>query len=182
MGAKLLWRIIAPKSGWAQTTLWRKYFKGTRMRCLDGPLPQGTSPFVSLYSKAAQLIRSKAFWIPGNGKKINIWSDCIMDRDPIGNCPNVIALRDWLKASRKNNLWDISLWNGCHWAGWNLSNLPANLHQESIHLHDLLNGIAPTYIRRNDKQGWGALSTGYSIAQGYAHLAAIPNVPPDLAP
>eukprot|EP00253_Pinus_taeda_P021309 PITA_21309 len=40
MGAKLIWRLIAPKLRWAQTVLWRKYFKGARLRGLDGPLPQ----------------------------------------------------------------------------------------------------------------------------------------------
>jgi len=61
MGSKLLWRLIAPNPGWAQSALWRKYFKGTQLRCLDGPLPQGASPFVSLCSKAAPLIQSKAY-------------------------------------------------------------------------------------------------------------------------
>ena len=84
MGAKLLWKIIAPKLGWAQLALWRKYFAGERTRCLDEPLPQGTSSFARLCSKAAPLIRSKAYWIPGNGKKINIWTDHIMDHDRIG--------------------------------------------------------------------------------------------------
>ena len=28
MGAKQIWRIIAPKPGWAQTVLWKKYFRG----------------------------------------------------------------------------------------------------------------------------------------------------------
>ena len=72
MGAKLLWRIIASKPCWAQLALWKKYFKGKRLRCLDGPLPQGSSPFAKIYSKAAPLISSNAFWIPVNGKKINI--------------------------------------------------------------------------------------------------------------
>eukprot|EP00253_Pinus_taeda_P006085 PITA_06085 len=115
MGAKLLWKIIAPKPSGAQLVLWRKYFKGERVRCLDGPLPQGVSPFVRLCSKAAPLICSKVYWIPGNGKKINILADRIMDRDPIGDCPSVKALRDWLTASRRSTLWDISTWARTRW-------------------------------------------------------------------
>eukprot|EP00253_Pinus_taeda_P018328 PITA_18328 len=35
MGAKLIWKIIAPNPNWAQIALWRKYFRGMRLRCLD---------------------------------------------------------------------------------------------------------------------------------------------------
>lgn len=28
LGAKLIWKIIAPKPGWVQMVLWRKYFRG----------------------------------------------------------------------------------------------------------------------------------------------------------
>eukprot|EP00253_Pinus_taeda_P036647 PITA_36647 len=37
MGAKMIWKIIAPKPGWVQLALWRKYFRGQRMRCLEQP-------------------------------------------------------------------------------------------------------------------------------------------------
>ena len=112
MGAKLLWKIIVPKPGWAQLALWRKYFKGKRVRFLDGPLPHGVSPFVRLCSKVSPLIRSNAYWIPGNGRNINIWTDRIMDGDPIGECSPLNALRCSLTAPGKSTLWDISTWAG----------------------------------------------------------------------
>jgi len=31
MGAKLIWKIIAPKPGWVQLVLWKKYFRGQRL-------------------------------------------------------------------------------------------------------------------------------------------------------
>jgi hypothetical protein len=45
MGEKIIWRLIAPKPGWAQTTLWKKYFSGQRKRCLDSPLSKNGSQF-----------------------------------------------------------------------------------------------------------------------------------------
>lgn len=35
MGAKLIWKIIAPNPGWVQVALWRKYIRGSRLRSLD---------------------------------------------------------------------------------------------------------------------------------------------------
>lgn len=35
MGAKILWRQIALKLGWAQKALWKKYFRGQKLRSLD---------------------------------------------------------------------------------------------------------------------------------------------------
>eukprot|EP00253_Pinus_taeda_P014353 PITA_14353 len=111
MGAKLIWRLIAPKLGWAQTVLWRKYFKGARLRCLDGPLPQENTSFGKLCSKVVLLIQSKSYWIPGNGRKIKLWTDRVMDKERIGESPKLKALKDWMVAAGKTKLWDISIWD-----------------------------------------------------------------------
>eukprot|EP00253_Pinus_taeda_P006650 PITA_06650 len=158
MGAKLIWRLIAPKPGWAQTVLWRKYFKGARLRCLDGPLPQENTSFGKLCSKVVPLIQSKSYWIPGNGRKINLWTDQVMDKETIGESPKL------------------------KWAGWSLPELPPDLHQEAAHLIVLLNGIARVRINRKDRRGWGDQSIGYTVTQGYACLNAVPNAPIDPAP
>eukprot|EP00253_Pinus_taeda_P005523 PITA_05523 len=152
MGAKLLWRLIAPKPGWAQTVLWRKYLKGARLRCLDGPLPQGNTSFVKLCSKASPLIQSKAYWIPRNGKKINLWKDRIMDREPLGESPKLKTLKDWLVAAGKAKLWDITTWNGTQWAGWNLPDPPSEFQQDVTYLRELLNGVTPTRINKKDRK------------------------------
>lgn len=105
-----------------------------------------------------------------------------MDRDPIEDCPNVTALKIWMKATGINKLWDITVWNGVQWAGWQLSDVPSNLQHEVNHLRVLLNGIAPLHCRKKDRRGWGDRAAGYSVAQAYAQLDSIPNVPPDPAP
>jgi hypothetical protein len=89
MGAKIIWKIIAPNLGWAQLALWRKYFKGKRSRCLDKPLPQLSSPFLKLCVEACPLIKTHAFWIPGNGKRINLWTDRIMNNESLADCSSL---------------------------------------------------------------------------------------------
>ena len=83
MGAKVIWRLIAPKPGWAQKALWRKYFHGPRKHCLDNPCIKIGSQLTKLWAKATPLINLNALWIPGNGKHIKIWEDRIMDNPPL---------------------------------------------------------------------------------------------------
>lgn len=87
-----------------------------------------------------------------------------MDREPIGDCPNVTALKKWMTAIGKNKLWDIAAWNGMQWAGRKLLDLPSDLQQEANHLRDLLNIIAPLHSRKKDRWGWGDRFVGYSVA------------------
>eukprot|EP00253_Pinus_taeda_P019716 PITA_19716 len=72
MGAKIFWRIIGPHPGWAQRTLWRKYFMGKQKRCLESSLPTSRLQLIKLCHKATPLIRDRAYWIPGNGC-VSLW-------------------------------------------------------------------------------------------------------------
>ena len=117
MGAKLIWRIIAPNPGWAQLALWRKYFKGQRSRCLDHPLPHSNLPFSKLCIKACPLINAHAYSILGNGKRINLWIDRIMNNEPLGDYSSLQALRRWMNETGMGSLWDISVWQDSCWAG-----------------------------------------------------------------
>jgi hypothetical protein len=37
LGAKILWNLISSKSCWSKEVLWKKYFSGKRIRCLECP-------------------------------------------------------------------------------------------------------------------------------------------------
>jgi len=108
MAAKIVWRIIAPKPGWAQKVIWKKYFKGPRLRCLNNVIRLANSTFLKIYDKAASLIIDHSFWIPGNGKKINIWSDRVMNKEPIEARASINSLRCWMDREGMKSLWDIS--------------------------------------------------------------------------
>eukprot|EP00253_Pinus_taeda_P006146 PITA_06146 len=92
IGAKLIWRIIAPNPGWAQLALWKKYFKGQCSPCLDHPQMLPNTPFLKLCTKACPLIKAHAYWILGNGKQINLWTDRIMNNEPLGDCHSLQVL------------------------------------------------------------------------------------------
>lgn len=57
LGAKLLWRIIAPNPSWAQLALWKKYFRGQRARCLDNPITSTGTMIHTVCEKASVLIK-----------------------------------------------------------------------------------------------------------------------------
>ncbi len=93
MAAKIIWKIIAPNPGWAQVALWKKYFRGSRTRCLDNVIQRPNSAFLNVHAKAAHLITAHSYWIPGNGKKVSIWSDRIMNKDPVESRASINMLR-----------------------------------------------------------------------------------------
>lgn len=107
MGAKLAWKIIAPNPSWAQIALWKKYFRGPRLRCLDHPKDSTRSHLSILLSKIAPMINSCAHWVPGNGKKTQVWKDKIMNRPPLVDAGNFTALRNWMEAAHIHTLWDL---------------------------------------------------------------------------
>ena len=52
LGANLLWQIVTGKDSWSKKVLQKKYFPGTRKRCLDMPPPtRNGSPIYKLCIK-----------------------------------------------------------------------------------------------------------------------------------
>ena len=88
MGTKILWQIVFGKPSWSKKVLWKKYFSGQRTCCLDKNPPNKIgSPIYKLCLKALAHFRSSLYWIPGNGKKINLWEDSILGEEPLGYNP-----------------------------------------------------------------------------------------------
>ena len=108
LGAKLLWRFIAPNPGWAQRVLWKKYFQGQRKRCLDIPISNYRSMIHKLCAKAYPLISLHAHWIPSNGKHIRIWEDRIMGCDPLADDSSLVTVKESMNRAGFKTLWDIS--------------------------------------------------------------------------
>ena len=83
MGAKLLWNLIAPKPSWCSKVLKAKYFSGLRLRCLDGAhVNQKGSSIYNICLKALPQFKDELYWVPGNGKSINLWHDKILGKTP----------------------------------------------------------------------------------------------------
>jgi hypothetical protein len=97
MGEKLVWRMITRKLEWWKKVLWKKYFKGSRMRCIDSPLEsQKGSHIMKLIAVMIPLIRAKITWIPGNGKKIQIWNDSILGNEALSSKIHLAPLKTWM--------------------------------------------------------------------------------------
>jgi len=177
MGAKLLWNLIAPKPSWCSKVLKAKYFSGLRLRCLDGEHvnQKGTSIY-NVCLKALPTFKEELYWVPGNGKLINIWHDKILGKD----LPQIPCLQERLTVQGMNTLWDLSNWETempNRWAGWNMPDCPPKINAELKILTNHLAGLAPVAKFKKDRGGWGRYTGNYSAAEGYQRYAASYNVP-----
>eukprot|EP00253_Pinus_taeda_P022123 PITA_22123 len=183
LGTKLLWDIVSGKLSWSKKVLWRKYFHGKRLRCLDQP-PRSSkdSPVFKLCIKALEHFSHKLYWIPGNGQKIRIWDDPILGDQPLSRVEELTNIKDCLQDRNLISLWDISSWmeDGL-WDSWQLGEVPQWLEGEASVLLDNLKGKAPLKASVKDKRGWGSVTGSYSASEGYKSIMAIPNVPPNPA-
>jgi hypothetical protein len=97
MGEKIMWHLVSGKVSWRKQVLCKKYFSGHRERCLDSP-PKSLrgSPIFSLCLRALVHFKEKMTWIPGNGKKINIWEDSILISMPLDQIEGLENIKSWL--------------------------------------------------------------------------------------
>lgn len=58
------------------------------------------------------MIKNHAHWIPGNGKRIQLWNDRIMDRSPLEEAGNFAALRNWLDAAHVHTVGHLDVDRG----------------------------------------------------------------------
>jgi len=97
MGSKLLWHLVSGKLSWSKEVLWKKYFAGQRLRCLNtSPTLKKGSPIYLMCLKALDHFRSKLYWIPGNGKKIRLWEDSILGEEPLGQSQDFQNIKLWI--------------------------------------------------------------------------------------
>ena len=180
LGAKLLWHLISGKDCWSKQVLRKKYFPGSRKRCLDStPQHRNGSPVFKLCIKALPSFKKRLYWIPGNGKTIRIWEDPILGDTPLGHCQEVRNIKRWLLENGTTTLWDLSAWENSNWIGWNLGNLPPDLEEEVTTLTVLLQGKSPFREGIRDRRGWGIKSGNYTASEGYENIQSIPYVTPN---
>eukprot|EP00253_Pinus_taeda_P022364 PITA_22364 len=185
LGSKILWNLVSGKASWSKRVLWKKYFQGQRLRCLDKPprLLKG-SPIFNLCNAAREQFNQDLYWIPGNGRKINIWDDSILGEQPLNQVEGLANIKGWLQSCNLHTLWDISKWKEASdrtWDGWNLGEVPIMMQGEASHLLDLLQGKSPSNATTKDKRGWGSLSGSYTVSEGYKRFTVVPHAPPNPA-
>ena len=117
------------------------------------------------------IIKDSCYWIPGNGKRINIWKSKIMDHPPRSSLPRQSSLAEWANEQGISTLHDISLWDDQgRWAGWKELTLPAPLKAAADSLFSSIHGMSPSKIAAKDRIGWG--DTGnYNVKEGYKRIS-----------
>ena len=107
MGAKLLWNLLASKPSWSSLVLKAKYFKGSRLSCLEeGHVIQNGSSIHKVCIKVLPQLLADLYWVPGNGKLINVWQDNVLGKTP----PHLPRLQQRMEAQGQKTLWDLSTW------------------------------------------------------------------------
>ena len=174
--------MITGKQSWSKEVLCKKYFPGSRKRCLDSATPtRNGSPIYKLCIKALPLFKRYLYWIPGNGKSIRVWEDSILGEAPLGQHRELDNIKLWLIDKGATSLWDISIWNNNSWIGWDLGDPPPELKTEADTLSQFLQGKSPLKADSRDKRGWGPSSGIYTASEGYKLIKAIPYAVPNPA-
>ena len=186
MGAKILWNLVSGRESWSKKFLRKKHFHRQRLRCIDHtPQLKKGSPIYKLCLKVIDHFRANLYWIPGNGKKINLWEDSIMGEQPLGQIFEIENIKSWLQDRNIETLWDISSWDDDDarrsWKGWNIGDYPQRLKEEADLLTQLLHGKAPLASSVHDKRGWGHHSGSYTAAKGYRSFQALQYAAPNPA-
>jgi hypothetical protein len=79
LGEKLLWNLVSSKLTWSKNDPWKKYYSGTRRRCLNvAPKVSKGSPIFTICQKATGFFSPNLTWILGNRVTIRIWEDSII--------------------------------------------------------------------------------------------------------
>jgi hypothetical protein len=86
LGVELAWCLTTGKLEWWKLALLNNYFQTSKLRCLDGSIPTlPGSPIWRLIKNVAPLIQAKLSWAPKNGDTINIFSERILNREPLSS-------------------------------------------------------------------------------------------------
>ena len=174
MGSKLLCNLISGNSTWSKQVLWKKYFHGHWIRCLNlPPKVQRGSLIFSLCLRSLDHFKTRLSWIPRNGKLISILEDSILGDLPIYHQTGLTNIKTYLQSNNHLTLWDISWWDDDEdrcWIGWDLGNYPERLEDESKSLLEFLQWKSPIKAPSKVKRGRGSSTGKYSAVAGYKSL------------
>jgi len=97
LGSKLLWRVVKERKEWWKTAIVKKYNLENRKRSMD-LIPPNTlgSPIWKLLRNSILFLQMDLYWIPENGKSINLWKDKILNPNPLEHNEHYEDLKDWL--------------------------------------------------------------------------------------
>ena len=163
MGAKLVWRLVTGKKEWWKEVIRKKYIKRPRSKLLDRAWTGKGTSLWQLCKASLSVILENSYWILGNGKKINVWTNSILGQLPRSSLPDLPPLSDWARDHGIISLFDLSCWDSQgRWSGWKHLSPPAHLENATAALFLSLHGLSPTSLSIPDRLGW-AKSGQYNV-------------------
>jgi hypothetical protein len=165
LGEKILWNLVSGKLTWSKNALCKKYYSGTRRRCLN--IAPKVSKGSSIFTICHPFFNLRLTWIPGNEVNIWIWEDSIMGEPPLDFIPGTNNLNNFLHVQQLNMIWDISKWKSDannSWKDWKLSRSLSHLHVEESRLLTLLQGKSLIAANNKYRRGWGQHSGSYTVS------------------
>ena len=171
MGAKLVWRLISGRKEWWKEVIRKKYIKRPRSQMITNSWEGHGTNLWQLCKVSFNLVKEDLYWIPGNGRKINLWESKILGQPPRLTLQDQNLLAEWAYEQGISTLYDISVWDAKGiWAGWKELSPPVHLRGAADSLLSSLHGLSPSKATAKDRIGWG--KTGkYNVKEGYRKIA-----------
>ena len=72
MGAKITWRLVTGRKEWWKEVIRKKYIRRPRSKMLDSAWAGKGTTLWQLCKASLNTILEDCYWIPGNGKRINV--------------------------------------------------------------------------------------------------------------
>ena len=155
------------EKGVVKEVLRKKYIKKPRTKMLDGEWKGKGTTLWQLCKATINIIKENCYWIPGNGKKINIWNRSILGHPPRSTIPGLGSFSEWLSAQDILSLFDLSRWDeDGQWIGWKDISPPDQLRNLVDLFLSSLHGLSPSSLSAKDRLGWGK-SGQYTVKEGY---------------
>ena len=130
---------------WWKEFIRKKYIRRPRSKMLDNAWTSKGTTLWQLCKASLNIIIEDCYWIPRNGKIINVWKSNILGQPPRSSLPGLAPLAEWASEQGINTLYDISQWDTKgQWIGWKELSPPAHLANAAASLLSSLHGLSPT--------------------------------------
>jgi hypothetical protein len=128
LGCKILWKLHSDPIHPVSKTLRHKYLPNAKIRNLQIANSRKSMLVWQLCIKGARFFMQNLYRIPGNGKRVKLWTDRIMRHPPLASNTSLSEIYEFLEHRGKKSIYDISKWDDDgFWIDWNFSTVPYHL-------------------------------------------------------
>ena len=181
LGVKILQRMIVGTPNWWMIILHKKYFGRNRLRYLQKHKKKYKGTTIQKLCKLVnEIIKEDLYLIQGNGRKVILWEDKILQERLLEAREYLRALKTWMQIHNLLYLSDIC---ECEDSKEDLQlgskelDLPPNLSGLYETLQLLLRNMNPSNKHSNDVRVWGKKGND-TVQEGYVQQILKKSRPP----